>query len=117
MSRRTFIGASAGAAVAAGTLTLGARPAHAHSGFTHPANPAPSPIGATVPSGVTTPAFLENIHWLLPGPIGVLHAPDGSRVFFAHTTRDAVGVVDPETLEVERWIEAGDEPDGMAWVP
>lgn len=69
MSRRAFIGGSAAAAAVAGTMTLGAAPARAHSGFSGPANPAPSPIGATVPSGVTEPAFLENIHWLLPGPL------------------------------------------------
>ncbi len=69
MSRRTFLGASAAVAAAAG-VGIGAAPARAQSGLGHPANPAPSPIAATVPSGVTEPAFLENIHWLLPGPIG-----------------------------------------------
>ncbi len=69
MSRRAFIGGTAAAAALVGTAGVAA-PAHAHEPLTGPARPAPSPIGATIPSGVTEPAFLEFIHWLLPGPIG-----------------------------------------------
>lgn len=69
MSRRAFIGGTAAAAALVGTAGVAA-PAHAHEPLTGPAKPAPSPIGAIIPSGVTEPAFLEFIHWLLPGPIG-----------------------------------------------
>jgi DNA-binding beta-propeller fold protein YncE len=52
-----------------------------------------------------------------PGPVGLLPTPDGARLFFAHTTRDRVGVIDARTLAVVQWLDAGDEPDGMAWLP
>jgi YVTN family beta-propeller protein len=52
-----------------------------------------------------------------PGPVGLLPTPDGARLFFAHTSRDEVGVIDPHTLALLQWLDAGDEPDGMAWVP
>ena len=44
-------------------------------------------------------------------------APDGKRAFVAATQADVVVVVDTATLDVVDLIDAGHEPDGMAWVP
>jgi YVTN family beta-propeller protein len=48
-------------------------------------------------------------------PVGVLIAPDGRRAFVAATRDDKVFVIDLENLSLEKVIEPGREPDGMAW--
>jgi YVTN family beta-propeller protein len=46
---------------------------------------------------------------------GIQMQPDGSRVYLACTGNNYVAVVDLKTLEVTGKIEAGPEPDGLAW--
>jgi DNA-binding beta-propeller fold protein YncE len=49
------------------------------------------------------------------GAAGILVAPDGSRAFVAVTSADKVVVVGLKTLEVIGQIDAGKQPDGLAW--
>jgi YVTN family beta-propeller protein len=49
------------------------------------------------------------------GSAGILIAPDGSRAYVAVSMADKVAVVDLKTLEVTGQIEAGKQPDGLAW--
>jgi YVTN family beta-propeller protein len=49
------------------------------------------------------------------GAAGILMQPDGSRVFVACTPDDYVAVIDLKTLAVTGHINAGREPDGLAW--
>ena len=49
------------------------------------------------------------------GSGGVLVQPDGARAFVACGPDNYVAVIDLRTLEVTGHIEAGGEPDGMAW--
>jgi YVTN family beta-propeller protein len=41
--------------------------------------------------------------------------PDGDRVFVSCTPDNYVAVLDLKTLAVTGWIDAGKEPDGLAW--
>jgi YVTN family beta-propeller protein len=41
--------------------------------------------------------------------------PDGARAYVACTPDDYVVVVDLKTLEVTNHIDAGKQPDGLAW--
>jgi YVTN family beta-propeller protein len=50
-----------------------------------------------------------------PGAAGIEMQPDGSRVFVACTAGNYVAVIDPKTLEITSQIDAGPQPDGMAW--
>jgi YVTN family beta-propeller protein len=50
-----------------------------------------------------------------PGSAGIQIQPDGSRVFVASTAGNYVMVIDPKTLEITGHIDAGPQPDGMAW--
>ena len=50
-------------------------------------------------------------------PVGVLLAGDGRHLYVAHTQADAISVLEAETLQLLRVLEAGDEPDGMGWSP
>jgi YVTN family beta-propeller protein len=50
------------------------------------------------------------------GSAGILIAPDGSRAYVAVSMADKVAVVDLKTLEVTGEIDAGKQPDGLAWV-
>lgn len=50
------------------------------------------------------------------GAAGILMAPDASRAFVAVSSADKVAVVDLKTLEVAGQIDAGKQPDGLAWV-
>jgi YVTN family beta-propeller protein len=50
-----------------------------------------------------------------PVPIGLVVAPDGRRAWVAATQSDVVVVFDPATLDVIDLIQAGKEPDGMAY--
>jgi YVTN family beta-propeller protein len=49
------------------------------------------------------------------GSAGILIAPDGSRAYVAVSMADKVAVVDLKTLEVTGQIDAGKQPDGLAW--
>ncbi len=51
------------------------------------------------------------------GAAGIQMQPDGVRAFVACTPDDYVVVVDLKTLQVTGKIDAGKQPDGMAWVP
>jgi YVTN family beta-propeller protein len=49
------------------------------------------------------------------GAAGILMQPDGSRAFVACTPDNYVTVIDLKTLEVTGHIDAGKQPDGLAW--
>jgi YVTN family beta-propeller protein len=49
------------------------------------------------------------------GAAGIEMQPDGARAFVACTPDDYVAIVDLKTLEVSGHIEAGKQPDGLAW--
>jgi YVTN family beta-propeller protein len=49
------------------------------------------------------------------GAAGILVQSDGSRAFVACTPDNYVAVLDLKTFEVTGHIEAGGEPDGLAW--
>ncbi|MGA3237208.1 MAG: YncE family protein [Bryobacteraceae bacterium] len=49
------------------------------------------------------------------GAAGIQMQPDGSRAFVACTPDDYVAIVDLKTLQVTGHIDAGKEPDGLAW--
>jgi YVTN family beta-propeller protein len=50
------------------------------------------------------------------GAAGILMQPDGSRVYVACSPDGYVAVIDLHSLEVVGRIEAGQGPDGLAWV-
>ena len=50
------------------------------------------------------------------GAAGIQMAPDGSRVYVACTPDDYVAVIDVKTLTVTGHLDAGRQPDGLAWV-
>jgi DNA-binding beta-propeller fold protein YncE len=50
------------------------------------------------------------------GAAGIQMQPDGTRAYVSCTPDDYVAVVDLKTLEISGRIEAGREPDGLAWV-
>ena len=49
------------------------------------------------------------------GAAGIVMQPDGTRAFVACSPDDYVVVVDLKTIDVVGKIDAGPEPDGMAW--
>jgi YVTN family beta-propeller protein len=49
------------------------------------------------------------------GAAGILMDPDGHRAFIACTPDNYLAVVDLKSLEVTGHIDAGGEPDGLAW--
>jgi YVTN family beta-propeller protein len=49
------------------------------------------------------------------GAAGILMQPDGARAFVSCTPDDYVVVVDLKSLEVTAHIQAGKQPDGLAW--
>jgi YVTN family beta-propeller protein len=49
------------------------------------------------------------------GSAGILMAPDGSRAYVAVSSADKIAVIDLKTLEVTGQINAGKQPDGLAW--
>jgi YVTN family beta-propeller protein len=49
------------------------------------------------------------------GAAGIEMDPSGSRAFVACTPDNYVSVIDLKTLAVTGHIDAGAEPDGMAW--
>jgi DNA-binding beta-propeller fold protein YncE len=50
------------------------------------------------------------------GAAGIQMQPDGMRAYVSCTPNDYVAVVDLKTLEIAGKIEAGRQPDGLAWV-
>jgi DNA-binding beta-propeller fold protein YncE len=49
------------------------------------------------------------------GAAGILMAPNGSRAYIACGPDNYVAVLDLKTFEVTGHIDAGGEPDGLAW--
>ena len=49
------------------------------------------------------------------GAAGLLMQPDGTRAYVACTPDSYVAIIDLKTLEVAGHIEAGKQPDGLAW--
>jgi len=49
------------------------------------------------------------------GAAGILIAPDGSHAYVAVSAADKIAVIDLKTLEVTGQIDAGKQPDGLAW--
>jgi YVTN family beta-propeller protein len=49
------------------------------------------------------------------GAAGIEMQPDGTRVFIACSPDNYVAVIDLRTLEITGKIDAGGNPDGMAW--
>jgi YVTN family beta-propeller protein len=49
------------------------------------------------------------------GAAGILVQPDGARAFIACTPDNYIAILDLKTLEVTGHIDAGGEPDGLAW--
>ena len=49
------------------------------------------------------------------GAAGILMQPDGARAFVACTPDNYVAVIDLKSLNVVGHIDAGDNPDGLAW--
>ena len=51
------------------------------------------------------------------GAAGIQMQPDGARAYVACTPDNTVAVLDLKSLEVVGRIDAGGQPDGLAWVP
>ena len=49
------------------------------------------------------------------GAAGIQMQPDGSRAYVACTPDDYVAIIDLNSLEVTGHIDAGKQPDGLAW--
>jgi YVTN family beta-propeller protein len=49
------------------------------------------------------------------GAAGIVMEPGGARAFVACSPDDYVAVIDLQTMDVTGKIDAGGEPDGMAW--
>ncbi len=49
------------------------------------------------------------------GAAGILMQPDGSRAYVACTPDDSIAVIDLKSLEATGRIDAGKQPDGLAW--
>jgi YVTN family beta-propeller protein len=49
------------------------------------------------------------------GAAGILMQPNGARAFVACTPDDYVAIIDLHSLEVDGHIDAGKNPDGLAW--
>ncbi|SRR5579864_3601108 len=50
------------------------------------------------------------------GAAGIQMQPDGSRAFVSCTPDNYVTIIDLKTLEITGHLDAGKEPDGLAWV-
>ena len=50
-------------------------------------------------------------------PIGIVIHPSGKKAWVAHTNADVVVEIDLESWKIVRLLEAGREPDGMAYSP
>jgi DNA-binding beta-propeller fold protein YncE len=49
-------------------------------------------------------------------PVGILIEPDGGQAWVACTAADLVARFDLKTLEAAGQVQAGRQPDGLAWV-
>ena len=49
------------------------------------------------------------------GAAGILMQPDGARAFIGCTPDDYVAIIDLKSLTVTGHIDAGRQPDGLAW--
>jgi YVTN family beta-propeller protein len=49
------------------------------------------------------------------GAAGIVVEPSGARAFVACTPDNYVAVIDLQSLAVAGHVQAGGEPDGMAW--
>jgi DNA-binding beta-propeller fold protein YncE len=49
------------------------------------------------------------------GAAGILMEPGGARAFIGCTPDDYVAIIDLKSLEVSGHIDAGKQPDGLAW--
>ncbi len=49
------------------------------------------------------------------GAGGILMSPDGTRAYASCSRSNYVAVIDLATLTVVGKVQAGDEPDGLAW--
>ena len=49
------------------------------------------------------------------GAAGIQMQPDGSRAYVACTAKDYVAVIDLKSLKISGRINAGRQPDGLAW--
>jgi YVTN family beta-propeller protein len=49
------------------------------------------------------------------GAAGIVMQPDGSRAYVACTPDNYVAVIDLKSLKVTGHIDAGRQPDGLAW--
>lgn len=52
-----------------------------------------------------------------PTPVGIVVSPDGNMAWVANTNADVISVLDLERFALVGRLVAGDEPDGMAFVP
>ena len=73
-----------------------------------------------LPAGMTQRQFEDRYTQYPFNPIGhgaegILMDPAGTRVFVSATPDDYVAVIDLKTLTVAGRIEAGKQPDGLAW--
>ncbi len=50
------------------------------------------------------------------GAAGIMMQPDGARAYVACTPDDYVAVIDLGSMEVVGRIQAGSNPDGLAWM-
>ncbi|WP_204101441.1 YncE family protein [Occallatibacter savannae] len=71
--------------------------------------------GELVVFDVATQKELKRLRIGKGGGGGVLVQPDGARVYVAYAEDGFVAVVDLKTLEVVGRVEAGANPDGLAW--
>ena len=75
---------------------------------------APLDFRAQVQAGRTEGRLLDEFGDS-PVPIGIVVPPHGGRAYVALANADRVAEVDLATRTVPRWLQAGREPDGMAW--
>jgi DNA-binding beta-propeller fold protein YncE len=64
---------------------------------------------------VATHKELKRVDLGQRGAAGILMQPDGSRAYVAVTGGNYVAVIDLKTLEITGHIDAGPQPDGLAW--
>ena len=50
------------------------------------------------------------------GAAGIVMQADGTRAYVACTPDNYIAVIDLHSLTVVGHIQAGDEPDGLAWI-
>lgn len=76
------------------------------------------PHGSRLRTGWLLDAISKAVKARVPvghGSGGVLVEPSGARAFVACGPDNSVAVVDLQTLKVTGHVDAGGEPDGMAW--